>query len=450
VTVLAFHANVNNIVDKNNCFVDKNKLEIPTMSDHHNPPGTPSRDLNRREFLQNTAAAAAALAATTTPLAPRAVRAAEPATPGKVRIGIVGGRFGAGFFWHQHPHCTVQAVSDLRPERRDRLMKVYGCSQSYESLEKLILDDSIDAVGIFTEAPNHVPHCLAALNAGKHVVCAVPAAMNLEECQQLIDAVKRTGLTFMMAETSYWQQSTISARKFFEAGEFGSLYNVLSTYRHPGLEDLFFENGKPTWRHGFPPMHYPTHCTAHLVTVTGDRLTEVSCLGWGDDHPALRNNPYGNPFWNETAMFKTRDKRSFQMEVWWAGAHGGCERAEWYGDKTSFLCPTPYGTGPVLVRSGMQTELDSGGFVRAAPRIERYQQPHWWETDLLPQPLRHNSGHEGSHTFITHEFVEAVRNRRRPAVDVYTAVACTAPGIVAHQSALKGGELLKIPDFGQA
>ncbi|MCC7153287.1 MAG: hypothetical protein IT161_01860, partial [Bryobacterales bacterium] len=74
--------------------------------------------------------------------------------------------------------------------------------------------------------------------------------------------------------------------------------------------------------------------------------------------------------------------------------------------------------------------------------------PKWWATDLLPEPLRHNSGHEGSHTFITHEFVEAVLGGRKPAVSVYDAVALTAPGIVAHQSALKDGQQMKIPSFG--
>jgi hypothetical protein len=67
---------------------------------------------------------------------------------------------------------------------------------------------------------------------------------------------------------------------------------------------------------------------------------------------------------------------------------------------------------------------------------------------MLPAPLRHNSGHEGSHTFLTHEFVDAVLNHRKPVVDVYAAVAFTAPGIIAHQSALKGGEQMKVPNFG--
>ena len=92
----------------------------------------------------------------------------------------------------------------------------------------------IDAVAVFTEAPNHVRHCLAALHAGKHVICAVPAAMNLEECQQLVDAVEKTGLTYMMAETSYYKQSTITARKWYQEGKFGELFYCEAEYHHPG------------------------------------------------------------------------------------------------------------------------------------------------------------------------------------------------------------------------
>src|SRR5207249_656939 len=138
-------------------------------------------------------------------------------------------------------------------------------------------------VAIFTGAPDHARHVVMALEAGKHVLCAVPAAMSLDECQLLIDTVKKTGLTYMMAETTYWMQPAISARKFYEEGRFGHLYYTEAEYHHAGLESLFFEGGKRTWRHGFPPMHYPTHCTAFLVGMTGERLTNVSCLGWGDN-----------------------------------------------------------------------------------------------------------------------------------------------------------------------
>ncbi|RME29178.1 MAG: gfo/Idh/MocA family oxidoreductase, partial [Candidatus Zixiibacteriota bacterium] len=280
----------------------------------------------RREFIQVSAAVGGGM------LAADALFAGVQPAANKIRLGVVGGRFGASFQWHEHPNCVVQGVTDLRPERRERLRQVYRCDNVYDSYEQMLKEASndLDAIGIFTEAPNHVRHAKMAMEAGKHVVCAVPAAMSLEECSELIETVEKTGKTFMMAETSYWQQHTISARRFYEAGEFGHLYAAYSMYRHAGLESLWFENGKPTWRHGFPPMHYPTHCTAHLIGVTGERLQEVMCIGWGDDSAAIRGNPYDNPFWNETAHFRTDRGNSFHVEVWWAGAHRGCERAEWY------------------------------------------------------------------------------------------------------------------------
>ena len=238
---------------------------------------------SRREFLFHSGLELASAA-----VAPRFAWAAETLTK-KIRIGVVGGNFGHSFYWHEHPNCIVEAVSDLRPERRSALMQTYRCDKSYESLEKLIRDKNIDAVAVFTPAPDHARHCVAALRAGKHLICAVPAAMSLEECWQLIDTVKQTGLTYMMAETSYYQQHTISARKCFQEGQFGHLYYTESEYHHAGLESLWFENGQRTWRYGYPPMHYPTHCTAHLVGVTGERLTEVSCLGWGDDDSVLNS-----------------------------------------------------------------------------------------------------------------------------------------------------------------
>ena len=61
----------------------------------------------------------------------------------------------------------------------------------------------------------------------------------------------------------------------------------------------------------------------------------------------------------------------------------------------------------------------------APAQLEPYADPQWWKTDLLPDPLRHNSGHEGSHTFLTNEFVTALVENRKPVVDVYTAVALT-------------------------
>jgi predicted dehydrogenase len=369
-------------------------------------------------------------------------------TSKKLRIGIVGGGFGTSFQFHEHPDCIVEAVSDLRPERREKLMKVYKCSKSYNSLEQLVKDKEIDAVAVFTEGPNHVKHVLECLKHGKHVLCAVPAVWaTVEEAEILYETVKKSGLIYMMAETSYYQQFTISARKFYKEGKFGEIFYCESEYQHDGLEKLYFENNKRTWRYGVAPMHYPTHCTAHQISVTGERLLKVTCNGWGDNDQILKDNNYNNPFWNESALFTTNKNHSFRVNVWWKGAHLGCERAQWIGNKMSFYSSNPLGLSPTIVNSTEQLGKDDAGFVKTDAKVEKYNQINWWETDLLPKELRHKSGHHGSHTFITHEFVTACLENRKPTVDIHEALAYTVPGIIAHQSALNGGKQLSIPQF---
>jgi predicted dehydrogenase len=402
-------------------------------------------ELTRRKFLKMGSLAATGLSLSGTRLS------MGYTMDKKVRIGVVGGNFGSQFYWHEHPNCIVEAVSDLRPERRDHLMKTYQCRKSYHSLEELVKDKKIDAVAVFTEGPNHVKHVLEVLKHGKHAISAVPACMGggIEEAQILLDAVKESGLTYMMAETSYYQEFTISARKFYQQKKYGEIYYCESEYQHSGLEVLYFEKGKRTWRHGLPPMLYPTHCTAHLISVTGEKLTEAVCHGWGDESDICKKNAFNNnPFWNESAMFKTDRGHAFRVNIWWKGAHRGCERAQWIGTDMSFYVAHPNGLGSVIVRpESNRKEKDDAGFVRYLPELETYDQPDWWNTDLLPQSLRHHSGHRNSHTFLTHEFIDSIIHSRKPAVDITAALAYTVPGIIAHDSALQGGKLLKIPQL---
>lgn len=397
---------------------------------------------NRRNFIKTSSIAALGLGIAGNPF--RAVNSA----PKKLRIGIVGGRFGCSFQFHEHPDCIVEAVSDLRPERREKLMQTYHCAKAYHSLEELVKDPKIEAVAVFTEGPNHVRHVLECLKHGKHVLSAVPACWGtLEEAEMLHAGVKKSGLIYMLAETSYYQQFTMSVREFYKQGKFGDLYYCESAYQHDGLQELYWENGQRTWRHGVAPMHYPTHCTAHLISVTGERLTKVVCTGWGDKDPILQDNVYQNPFWNESAFFTTDRGHSFRVNVWWKGAHRGGERADWIGTKMSFYAENPLGLPSLLVQKSSELGQDDAGFVQSKAELVPYAQPNWWETDLLPEPLRHNSGHHGSHTFLTHEFVDACVHARQPVINLREALAYTVPGIVAHQSALKGGELLEIPQF---
>ena len=192
-------------------------------------------------------------------------------------------------------------------------------------------------------------------------------------------------------------------------------------------------------------MHYPTHSLGYLTGITGERVVRVSCLGWGDGkHPMLTDNAYENPFWNESALMQTDRGNMSRCNVFWlCAAHG--ERAQWFGDKATLYMPKGHVHGTKMnfrtkgdTISYLDLPRQAGGDIKV---------PIYWKTDMLPERMRHTSGHGGSHTFLTAEFINALIEDRSPAVDLYDSLAMTVPGIVAHQSALKNGEQLSVPQF---
>ena len=149
----------------------------------------------------------------------------KPVSDRKIRVGIVGYgfcKFGAAFGFQDHPNVEVVAVSDLFPDRRDGLAKACRCKKTYDSLEELVKDDTIEAVFCATDPPHHAQHCMEVLKHGKHVAVNVPAVWgSLEQADQLFEAVKKaSGLQYMMFETSYFHPGLWPMRQIYQAGWF--------------------------------------------------------------------------------------------------------------------------------------------------------------------------------------------------------------------------------------
>src|SRR4051812_39204224 len=97
-------------------------------------------------------------------------KAWQPLSDRKIRVGIVGYgvcQFGAAFGFQDHPNVAVAAVSDLFKDRCDGLARACRCEKQYESLEKMVEDDSLEAIFVATDAPSHANHCIAAMKHGK-------------------------------------------------------------------------------------------------------------------------------------------------------------------------------------------------------------------------------------------------------------------------------------------
>ena len=347
----------------------------------------------------------------------------SPVSERKVRVGIAGYGvcgFGAAFHFQDHPNVEVAAVADLDADKCAQLARLCRCAKTYPSCEALIEDDSLEAVFVATDAPTHARLAMAALKAGKHVASAVPAVFgSLEDADALWAAVKASDRKYMMFETSYFHEDLYCMRELYRSGALGEVIYAEGEYWHYFGTPLAAHQG---WRTGLPPQWYPTHSNAYYVGVTGGSFTEVSCMGVPSaiDHLKPENNQYGNPFGTEIALFRTSEGGMARMAVSWDTPGAGGEKGRIRTQKGTF-----YGG------------FDSGQKDQVPVAIRRPPLP----------PGVDAGGHGGSHGYLMSEFVEAILLDRTPLVDVAQSLNMTVSGIVAHQSALKGGELMKIPQY---
>jgi len=404
-----------------------------------NPDSTSPRrqtfSSTRRSFLQTAGFAAAALGLNlSTHAQEKSIQGFERQQPNadpskdwqpfssrRLRVGIVGYgfcKFGADFGFQDHPNVEIVAVSDLFRDRCEGLAKACRCQQTYPSLKRLVQDNRIEAVFVATDAASHARHCIEVLKHGKHVASAVPAVLgSLEDAERLFKEVRSSGLTYMMFETSCFHEDLHAMRQIYRAGGLGKLVYSEGEYFHYMPEPL---PSYQDWRVGLPPQFYPTHSNAYYPGVTGGRFTHVSCLGMPSAvaHLQPANNRYRNPFGTEIALFRTSEGGTSRMAVSWDTPGYGGEMGRVRGQKGSF-----YGS-----YDGLEKNL---------PDTRRPPLP----PGVAP------GGHGGAHGYLMNEFVCSILQNRKPLVDISLALNLTAAGIVAHHSALKEGELLKIPQF---
>ena len=354
----------------------------------------------------------------------------KPISDRKIRVGIAGYgacQFGAAFGFQNHPNVEVVAVTDLFADRCAALAKACRCEKTYESLEKMVEDDSIEAVFLATDAPHHADHAVLALNRGKHVASCVPAFWGgtPEQADKLFETVKSTGLRYGMFETSAYHDDVYAQRKIYAAGGFGEMVYTEGEYLHYApVSTPSYKN----WRVGMPVMWYPTHASAYYTCVTFGSFLEVTCLGKKSINHFRQpeNNAYGNSFGTEVGLFRTSENGIARIMV-------------------SF--DTPGWSGEVgRMRGQLASYAEDSKYCGAVPEAQAIVDKLNLRKPALP-PTVDSGGHGGSHGHLMNNFVESILKDENPLVNVAVALNTTMCGVVAHQSALKDGETLKIPQF---
>jgi len=388
-----------------------------------------------------------------------------------------------------HPLVDDIALCDLDAAKLAAAAEEFGIPTTYPSLEA-VLESDVDAVALVTQHWLHAPQAIQALEAGKHVYSSAPVGITVEEIGRLVDTVERTGLTYAMGETSWYYSWVSYCKQRHQAGDFGKVIFSDADYFHDlehGLLEVFQERGGVEWRENavIPPMLYVTHCTSQIMAITGERFTHVSGQGFVDTDPDAvfdaEKNRWSNPFSNQAALLRMSDGSSCRVNVYWRVGHPSMVQLSIYGTDASF--EYTYSGAHWMDRLGETdlTPLMVPGWVGPKWLGSSFKRPGWLKrprwlpqsirpkkgvttdegafldvtalqpVDLLPREyagLPDMGGEWGTNYFMVNEFIRAVGHDEMPPNNVWTAARYTIPGIVAHESAMRGGELLEIPDFG--
>ncbi len=397
-----------------------------------------------------------------------------------ISIGLVGlGSFGRSFadLFKSHPLVGRIGLCDLEPDRiqpyaeradwNDKLSP----DDCYPSFDDICRSD-LDALVVITQPWLHAPQCVQALESGKHVYSAVPILSVpdgdeiLAWCDRLVETCRRTGKHYMLGETTYYRPETMFCRRMAAEAAFGDFVYAEGEYFHDvdhvvNLREVSRQRGTGKagreWKQirqkyidrGIldGPMHYPTHSTSGPVSVMKTHAVKVNGYGYA--------NANGDPFFansafsNEVALFKMSNGAAVRIcemrEIGAAFEHSETFRV--VGTAGTFSNGYWKHHGRSTPDTGKPAEIRK-------PSLEEMRDP-------LPDDVARAfaeghqgrdfyGGHGGSHAYLVHEFVDAVAQDRHPAINIWEAARYMAMGVRAHQSALRNGETLDVPDWGDA
>ena len=389
-----------------------------------------------------------------------------------ISLGLVGlGSFGRQFvdLFACHPSVDRIALCDLEPERIAATADLlaghpvggikFSRRDTYPSLDAICATD-LDALAIITQPWLHAPQCIQAMRSGKHAYSAVPVISTpdadeiLDWCDRLIETSRSTGQHYMLGETTYYRAQAMYCRRRAREGAFGQFVYAEGEYLHDvdahtnlrrvrehrlrGAAGAEWAKRQERYRaRGVRsgPMHYPTHSTSGPISVMGAHAKRVCAWGYvnRDADPYFADDAFSN----ETALFYMSNGATMRICEFREIGHPEREIFRVYGTDGSF-----------------ENDTWADQHSRRTVTVEEMRDP-------LPEEVaaayrtglggeRFLGGHGGSHAYLVHEFVDAVAQDRVPAIHAWEAVRYMAAGAVAHKSALRDGEILEVPDWGDA
>lgn len=180
--------------------------------------------------------------------------------------------------------AEIGGYFDLNAQRAQELAAAHG-GRAYASYQDMLKDPEIDAVSVCTTNTTHSEIAVAALRAGKNVLCEKPMASTLEECEAMVEAAHESGKLLMVGHNQELTRAHVLAKQLLEEGAIGRLLTFRTTFGHGGPETWSIDTGKNTWffdrkRASMGAMaDLGIHKTDLIQFLSGQRVAEATaCL----------------------------------------------------------------------------------------------------------------------------------------------------------------------------
>lgn len=352
----------------------------------------------------------------------------------KLKLGFVGMWRGRALAEEaaRLPMVEVTAICDRDPIRledgRSRLAAAGVTDPAlYDDFDEFLKGD-FDAAVIATSAEQHALMSIRALEAGKHVLSEIPAVNTQEEAKLLADAVDaHPDLLYMAAENCCFWSFIETWKTMYEEGQIGDIFYAEAEYLHNVTDLMVDRDGKPTWRASYDAIKYLTHDLGPLLYLMNDHVVSVS--GFKPGFNSIPELSTGTP--NEVAIFRTAKGALIKILVSFAVRRPMIHNYCVYGSK---------GTLETDRVDAYTTNATLDSVPNLGNRMMRIPTG-------MGIPGENGTGHGGAEKRMLTAFAEAILQGKPSPIDVRLGINISLPGILAHESAEKGGIPVDIPLF---
>ncbi len=331
--------------------------------------------------------------------------------------------------------CEVVAVCDPRPEKLAEQSGIQGFADFDEMLDAA----SPDIVAIITPGPMHAEQSVAALEAGVNVLVETPNVYSPDEATAVVAATREQGLKYMLAEDYIYMGWCGRLAEVVGEGALGDILGGMAEYTHDCRGSAFVNDEgrtfplssagepglKPLWRFkDLPPLAYSSHTLGPLLHLMGDRCVDVT------GSVAGRQDVAGvDMFPLETAILQTESGGTINLTNGFMLSHPFVFFLALYGTEGSIRVMNLDYRDPEALRVVISTDAEGGGW--------RDWPMEWHGRDDGRDHLQ----------VMVDDYVASVRDDTPAPFDEARSMEFCLPGVMAHESARRGGERLEIPLF---